>query len=300
MSDQTPDILTQLSAAVAARSTAAAPLVASLHAARGRIRSATLWRPDVAIASEQVLPRGDTAELVLADGRHVAAQVAGRDRGTNIAALRLPTPVEIAPPILGEAQLGGLVLTLAADAAGAPLVRLAVVRGLGPAWHSLAGGRIDRRILLDLAVSRREEGGPVFDATGRLLGISTGGPGGRALVIPAATIERVVPALLAQGRIDRGWLGAALHPVLLPDAVKAGGQERGLMVMRVAPDGPAGKAGVIPGDILLALDGAAAARPTEIARRLGPESVGRQVELRLLRAGAVQTLAVSITPRPPQ
>src|SRR4029077_21181698 len=89
-------------------------------------------------------------------------------------------------PEPADPALGALVLTLAADARGAPLVRLGIVRSLGPAWHSRGGGRIDRRITLDLHLSGAEEGGPVVDAAGALLGMSTAGPRGRALVIPAS------------------------------------------------------------------------------------------------------------------
>jgi S1-C subfamily serine protease len=253
----------------------------------------------VIVASEQVLPKAETVEIVLADGRHIPAQIAGRDRGTNTVVLRLETPVEAALPPAAEPQLGGLALALGADADGAPIVRFGVVRGLGPAWHSLAGGRIDRRISLDFPIGRAEEGGPVLDAAGHLLGISTGGPGGRTLVIPTATIERVLDPLLATGRIDRGWLGLALHPVTLPHTMRTeGGQQRGLMVMQVAQDGPAAKAGVLVGDILVAIDGAPASRPTGIARQFGPESIGKQVELRVIRSGALRTLAATITARP--
>src|SRR5205823_7473235 len=107
--------------------------------------------------------------------------------------------------------------------------RLGLVRALGPAWHSLAGGLIDRRIELDLRLSARDEGGPVLDAGGALLGMSTAGPRGRGMVIPTATIARVVEPLLATGRVQRGWLGVAMHPVALPSAIAAEtGQDRGL------------------------------------------------------------------------
>ena len=87
--------------------------------------------------------------------------------------------------------------------------------------------------------------------------------------------------------------------VALPDAAKAAaGQDRGLMVMQVAPDGPAGKAGVLAGDILIAVDSSPAAHPGAIARQFGPESIGRQVELRLRRSGAARTLSATITARP--
>jgi S1-C subfamily serine protease len=299
MPNQTQEALTQLSDALAAQVAGATGLVASIHAANARPRSGTLWRPDVIIASEQVFAKAESAEIVLPDSRHIAAQIAGRDRGTNIVALRLDTPVDVALPATAEPQLGALVLALGADPGGAPTVRLGVVRSLGPAWHSLAGGRIDRRIALDFPIGRSEEGGPVFDASGHLLGISTGGPEGRALVIPAMTIERVLGPLLATGRIDRGWLGLALHPVTLPGSTGAkGGQQRGLMVMQVAPDGPAAKAGVLAGDILVAIEGATASRPTEIARQFGPESIGKQIELRIIRSGALRTLMATITARP--
>jgi S1-C subfamily serine protease len=87
--------------------------------------------------------------------------------------------------------------------------------------------------------------------------------------------------------------------VTLPDAAKpAAGQDRGLMVMQVAAEGPAGKAGVLAGDILTSIDGLPAAHPRGIARQFGPESIGRQVELRLIRSGAALALSATITARP--
>ena len=300
MAASTEDALTQLSDALAARTAAAAGLVASIHPPQSRPRSGILWRPDVVIGSEQVFPKTDVAEIVLGDGRRVAAKAAGRDRGTNVVALRLETPIEVARPGAAEPQLGALALTLGAASNGVPTARLGIVSSVGPAWHSLAGGQIDRRISLDLRIGHTEEGGPVLNAAGQLLGMSTGGPGGRALVIPTTTIERMLDPLLAAGRIERGWLGVALHPVtLLPDAAKGfQTQNRGLMVMQVAPDGPCAKAGVLVGDILVAVDGAPASRPREIARRFGPDSVGKQVALQIIRSGAPQIMTATITPRP--
>jgi S1-C subfamily serine protease len=134
-----------------------------------------------------------------------------------------------------------------------------------------------------------------------VLGISTAGPRGRALVIPSATIERVLDPLLTTGRIERGWLGAAFYPVALPEALsRQTGQQRGLMVLRVVEGGPAASAGVISGDIVLALGSATAAHASQIARSLGPESIGQKLELRVVRAGSPLTLIAEITPRPPE
>ncbi len=299
MPDNTQDALSQLSAALAERVAAARGLVAGIRMRGHSLRSGTLWRKDVVVASEQALPKSEEAEVVLADGGTFAARVAGRDPGTNVAVLRLdgaPEPQQVAAEQL---QPGALVLALAADRAGGVAVRLGAVHSVGPAWHSRAGGRIDSRIGLDIRLGRGEEGGPVLDAAGGLLGISTLGPRRRVLVIPAATVERVMEPLLMAGRIARGWLGAAVQPVLVPEALHSeAGQSLGLMIIGVTKDGPAAQAGMLMGDILIAVDGADVGSPRRLAELLGPESVGRQVQLRLIRAGKMQTLAATMGERP--
>jgi S1-C subfamily serine protease len=298
MASEQQDPLVQFSDALAARAAAARSFVAAIRTRHG-LRSGILWGTDALVASEQVFPKATEAEVVLSDGRSIKAQVAGRDRGTNVVALRLEQPVEAKLPASAEPMLGALALAFGAAETGAPAPHLGIVRALGPAWHSLAGGLIDRRISLNFRISGREEGGPVVDAAGGLLGMSTAGPHGRALVIPASTIGRVLAPLLATGRVERGWLGVALHPVALPEVVIAEtGQHRGLMVMQVAADGPAAKAGVHPGDILLRVGDTPASRPIEVGRSLGPDSVGRSIELHLIRAGAPVALSVTITARP--
>jgi S1-C subfamily serine protease len=293
------DPLARLSDALAARTAAASALVVGIDAPGSRPRSGTLWRGDVVVASAQVFPKTDRADIVLAEGARIGARVAGRDPGTNLVALRLEHPIEAALPAAAEPRLGELALALAAGAGGGTVVRLGIVRSVGPAWQSLLGGRIDRRISLDLVISRAEEGGPVVTAAGGLLGMSTAGPRGRALVIPATTVERVLDPLLSAGRIDRGWLGVALHPVALPEGAKAEhAQDRGLMVMQVAPGGPAETAGILPGDILVAVDGAPASHPNTVARQFGPESIGKAIECRLIRAGSLLVVAATVTARP--
>jgi hypothetical protein len=98
MSKQTHDALIQLSDVLIARSAAAAGLVVSIHAPHSRPRSGILWRPGVVVASEQVFPKTETAEIVLADGRHITAKVAGRDRGPNLVAHRFYIPADITYP----------------------------------------------------------------------------------------------------------------------------------------------------------------------------------------------------------
>ena len=130
--------------------------------------------------------------------------------------------------------------------------------------------------------------------------MSTFGPRGQVLVIPAATIKRVVPSLLKDGRIARGWLGTALRPVAVPEALSdAAGQSSGLMVMSLTDGGPAATAEIVAGDIILNVDGKSTRRMRNITARLeGADSIGRKVDLRFIRSGAVTSLQATITERP--
>jgi len=297
MPEPSTDALTELSAAIVARTRAARPLVAEIRLRETTVRSGTLWRADVVIASEQSLPKAESFDVVFAD-RTVKARLAGRDQGTNIAVLKLEQPVKASLPPAAKAQAGALVLACGADGNGGISVRLGAVNLAGSEWHSRAGGKIDARVYLDLQLSYTEEGGPVLDAGGGLLGISTLGPRGRVLVIPAATVERVIDPLLADGRIARGWLGLALQPVAVPDSLRgAANQESGLMVMSSVADGPAAAAGIVAGDILLQIAGVPVTRMRRLAEQLGPDSVGQSLEVRLIRAGAITSVSVTITAR---
>ena len=297
MTDQ-PDFLAQFSNALSARAEAAKTAVVAIRLRHERHVTGMLWHSGIVVASEQSLPRRDEFELVVPGGAVVTAKIAGRDPSTNIAILRPDAPIA-APSIgAGEARTGAVALAIGADGTGGASARLGLVNLAGPEWHSSRGGRIDRRIVLDLRLAHREEGGPVFDASGGTLGMSTFGPRGQVIVIPTATIERVVPQLLKDGHIARGWLGVALQAVAVPDALReAADQSSGLMVMSVIEEGPAAQAGILPGDIILSVDGTSAVRFRKIARHFGADSIGRKADLRLIRSGAVMTVQTTIAER---
>lgn len=280
---------------------ATAPLLAVLHpGARGQ-RSAVLWRPGVLVTSEQGLPGASEAPVVLPGGARATARLAGRDPGTNVAAFRVEADGAARGPALpppSEPRVGAFALLLGADGEGGPTARLGVVHRVGPAWDSMAGGRIDRLIRLDARLPAREEGGPVLDASGGLLGMSTLGPRARVLAIPASTVERVLEPLLTGGGVARGWLGLGLQPVAVPSALReAAGRDAALMVVGLSPGGPAEAAGVLPGDLLLQVDGAAVANLRAVAAALA-DRVGQGVALHLLRGGAPVSLTAVVAARP--
>jgi S1-C subfamily serine protease len=298
MTDQT-DLLTQFSDALAARAEAAKNAVVAIRVAHGRHMTGMVWRSEIVVVSEQSLPRRDDFELVAAGGALLSAKIAGRDPGTNVAILRLAQPIASPSIAAGEAHTGAMALAIGADGTGGASARLGLVNLAGAEWHSSRGSLIDRRIVLDLRLARREEGGPVFDAAGRCLGISTFGPRDQVIAIPTATIERIVPLLLKDGRIARGWLGVALQAVAVPDALReSADQSSGLMVMSVVEGGPAAQAGIVAGDIILSVDGTSTHRFRNIARSFGSDSIGRKADVRLVRSGAVITVQATIAERP--
>jgi S1-C subfamily serine protease len=296
------DILVQTSDALAARAEAATPAVVAVRGKDGRHVSGIAWQADLVVTSEQTLSRRrDAFDVVLSGGTVVAAAVAGRDPGTNVALLRLPQPVPAPIYVAAEPKVGALAFAYGADGQGGVSARHGAIREAGPAWTSSRGGMIDRRIALDIRLARAEEGGPVFDARGALVGMSTFGPRGRMLAIPQATIARIVPLLVRDGRVARGWLGVKLQPVEVPDALRdAAGHDAALMAMSVADGGPAAAAGVVAGDIIVAIGDAPARRLRRVLAQLGPDSIGRNLTLQVIRGGALQTLALTVAARPPE
>jgi S1-C subfamily serine protease len=291
------DIIQELSTAIADRVAAAAPAVVGLKTG-GRHRSGILFRPDVVVTSEQVVGDHESATVVQG-GTEIAAKLAGRDPTTNVAVFRLEKTLTAALPGAGAMpRVGTLATVIGAGPSGLPTARLALVHAIGPEWQSMAGGRIDGLIRLDVRLGA-DEGGPVLDCAGAFLGMSTTGPQRRALVIPAATIARVVDPLLENGHIARGWLGVGLQPVAIPDSHHAStGQTRGTMVLQLVTDGPAQKAGILPGDILLSIDDFRFGQRRGLASLMGPDRIGKAVTVRLLRAGEMKEIGVVIAARP--
>ena len=296
---QEPNVLGALSDVLVARFAAARDSVAAVKLSERSPLAAIRWQHDVLVTSEQSLPERDAFDVLLSDGSSISGRLAGRDAATNVAVIRLEKAVPAPALSASVPQVGALTIVAGSDGNGRPSARLGIVNAVGPEWHSMRGGRIEARIQLDVRLAGSEEGGPAFDAAGGWLGMTTFGPRGQVLVIPAATVDRVAPALLASGRVPRGWLGVALRPVAVPDELRqAGGEATGLMVMSLSPEGPAAKAGIVPGDIILSVDGTSARRMRNVLAHLGSESVGKSVSLRVIRGGAVIAVEAAITERP--
>lgn len=270
----------------------AAKGVVALRGARRWPLSGLHWRPGIIVTAEEGLENDDGVTMLRADGREIAASLVGRDPTTDIAVLRFEAdglPVA-ATGDAASLRAGNIVFAVGRNEAG-PVASAGVAALAGGAWQSRRGGKIDRLIRLDLRLSPSAEGGAMVDAAGKVLGMTVSGPRRTVLGIPASTIDRVVDQLLAKGRIARGYLGAGLRPA-------RHGNEAGVLVVGLDPDGPAAKAGLLVGDIIMQWNGQNVARVREVMLLLSPESVGTKVTLSLLRGGVALTQDVAIGERP--
>ena len=271
--------------------------------ARPRLASTGVhWRPGIIVTADHTVRSGDDITIARADGRPVSASLVGRDPSTDLAVLRIGD-TDLPAAALGEPgslQVGHIVLAVGHG----PRVSWGVVSALGGPWHSARGGAIDQFLRPDLTLYPGFSGGPLVDAQGRVVGINTSGLLRQLeLAIPASTVARVVDELIARGRVSRGFLGVGLQPVRLPETVRrafTAAAETGLIVVSVQPDGPAAQAGLLLGDIVVTLDGAAVDAPEVAQAVIGSSPVGSTITAAILRAGAATEVRMTVGERPPR
>jgi S1-C subfamily serine protease len=268
--------------------------VVAIRARRRIPSSGILWRDGVVVTAQHTIQREEDIVMTLPDGTDAPATLVGRDPGTDLAALRVaPTnagPLDVAP--LDAIRAGSLVLAL-----GRPGTELTAALGLvsavGEPWRTWHGGRIDRLIRLDIGIYDGFSGGPLVDAEGRVLGVNTSTLlRGAPTAVPAATVERVLGQLLEHGHVPTGYLGVGMQTVALSE------QSTGLMVMSVDPAGPAGRGGVLLGDVITAIDDKAVSDPADVLAHLDAGQVGKPAQLRLMRAGQPMSVTVTVGDRP--
>ncbi len=291
----TSNLLTDLSGGLSRVAEAIAPSVVEVRSGRRSKASGILWRPGLAVCADESLSGEGRVTVGFSDQEH-EAEIAGRDPTTDIALLRVNgdagTPAVLHPGL--ETKPGEIVLAVGRRDRGIA-VRLGVVSMAGGPWQSMQGGLIDRLLRLDMRLDRFIEGGLLADAMGRPVGMAVRGPRRSVLAIPAATIERVAARILEKGSVRSGYLGAGLHPVRIDGSAGAG---HGLMVLAVAPGGPANAAGVLQGDIITAWNGEPVGHLRDVLRRLGGDAPGQTVELKILRSGQPVSLRCAIGERP--
>lgn len=297
-----------------------AALVAAIRIGPNRHITGLHWSSDTIVTADQSLPAQDSYSLILASGTMVAARPGPRDPSLNLAVLRLESP--IAPPEFqtgGDLPVGGIVLLLGTSFDGSATARLGLV-------HARTRGN-GASTLLDLRATATEAGGAVLDLSGRLLGVATPTASDQMALVSCAEVAGLsapggaMPqqATTPQGGVQpgpvphtngarvtngtngtrRGWLGVALQPITVPEPlVPRAGQTSGRMVVNITNDGPADQAGLRVGDVLLALNGYSASGSHALRAFLGADRIGTQIEVRLLRDGAVVNTFLTVAAQP--
>jgi S1-C subfamily serine protease len=262
------------------------------------------WRPGVVVTAEHALRRDEEIHLTLPDRRVVSGTLAGRDPSTDIAVLKCADAATAISEFGDVASLkpGSLTLVVGRTRASGPIAGLAVVSLVVAERHTWPGASVAPYVRLDIGLQPTAVGGVVIDAHGRVVGMATprfarfG-----AITIPAPTINRVVDILLEKGRIPRGYLGVGLQSVRLPDALwqSLKRDEKGAaIVLDVEPNGPAHKAGIVIGDILVSLAGRAVTGLEDIYSQLHGEVIGKPLALNFIRGGAIQETNIVVGERP--
>jgi S1-C subfamily serine protease len=276
--------------------------VVAIHGRRRIPSSGVIWGPGVVVAANHTVTRDEDLSLTLPDGSSASASLAGRDPTTDLAVLRTDTD---SPPAerSGDANLQVGRVVLAVGRPGSSVTAsLGIVSAVGGEWRTWQGGKIDRFVRLDLSVYDGFSGGPLVEAGGRVLGINTSGlTRASAITIPATTVDRVAGELVKKGHVTRGYLGLAVQPVRLPEPMRrelglAG--TMGLVVINLEAGGPADRAGLLLGDIITGLEGNEVSDPSDILTFLGPERVGQQASLHIVRAGQTRPATITVGERP--
>jgi S1-C subfamily serine protease len=277
---------------------------------RGRRSAATgiHWRSGLIVTSCEALHPEDALYLNFATDRaeertKIEVEWLGSDPTTDVAILALPDGVDLPLVTLGDSTklaLGDLVVTVGHGWRGGLFASLGMISHLAGPWRSMSGGQIDQRIQVDLNLERASAGAPLVNAQGQVVGFNTFGPKRKVLTIPATTVNRVMEQLQTKGKVSRGYLGLGMQSVKLPDGVKTQlslTQPYGVMIVSIEPQAAADKAGMLLGDVMVAMNDTTIEDIGEIQAFLDPHSVGQPLVVRLIRAGQLQTVTVSVGER---
>ncbi len=257
------------------------------------------------LTNHHVIAGAAEIEVALRDGRHASAKLVGSDPDTDLALLRIELP-RLPVAVLGDSRrlrVGDVVLAIGNPFGVGQTVTLGIVSAVGR--RGLGINTFEDFIQTDAAINPGNSGGALVDASGRVVGINSaifsrsGGSLGIGFAIPTHIARTVAKELIAHGRVVRGWLGVQIQD-LDPRLAESFGLRvaQGVVVAAVLRGGPADRAGLQPGDVILRIDG----RPVRDARdaldRIAARRPGERVVLEGLRDGAPARWEATIGERP--
>ena len=278
--------------------------IVAVDARSGHTSSGIVWHPDTILTAAHAVRHETNIGIILGPGRTVLARLVGRDRGTDIAVLRLDQAIEAQPAQFGDTKslsVGHTAVAVARTRRGNIVASAGIISGLMGEWQ-VARSRIDQFIRPDINLYPGFSGGALVDAAGGILGLNTSGLlRGKSITIPSSTVLRTAEEIASTGHVARPYVGLVMQPVQIPDSLqkKAGVNiGTGLLVMHVEPAGPADAAGVLLGDVLLDMDGRAFADVDDVSDVLGRKGAGQEVQTSLIRGGQRLQVGIRVGNRP--
>jgi S1-C subfamily serine protease len=269
--------------------------------------SGVIITPDGYVLTNDHVVRGaPRLDAVLSDGTSIEARIVGEDPDTDLALLRLARG-GLAAATLGESgrlRVGQLVVAIGNPLGLQATVTAGVVSALHRTLRGVSGRLIEDVIQTDAALNPGNSGGALVDSAGRVIGINTaiiGGAQGICFAVPIDTAKWVVPELLREGRVVRGYLGFAgqTQPFDRRLGRRLGLEiAAGVLVASIAEAGPAAAAGLRPGDLILMVDGAPTPTVDAVHKLLGRQAIGRTLTLRVLRQGQIMEIPATVAGQP--
>jgi serine protease Do len=243
-----------------------------------------IWDRDVIVTNAHVVGSARRARVKLHDGSTLPGEVMFRDEQRDLAEVRFDVPSgELVGAAIGNAadlRVGDIVAAF-----GAPLgIAGALTLGIVHRKPVDADGRIHRWIEADVRLAPGNSGGPLMDARGRVVGVNSMIAYGLALAVPSESVARFLRL-----RGDRAWIGISVEMVRLDRAEG----EIGLLIAETTPGGPAARAGIIAGDVIVGVEGRSFDRPGVLERELGDREPGAVLRVAVLRGGALREIVVT-------
>ncbi|HET9590752.1 MAG TPA: trypsin-like peptidase domain-containing protein [Anaerolineales bacterium] len=296
-----PNALTDFSNGLTAAVEKGAASTVLVDARKRYPASGIAYSEDLVLTAEHVVTREENIMVTLPDGRSVAATIAGRDPGSDLAVLRLAEKALSPPKTSDEVKVGQLVLALGRPTSAGMQASWGIVTATHGPVRTSRGGLLDEYIESETTPYPGFSGGPLVNTEGEVLGLNTSGlTRGSSLTIPVKVAWRLADALARHGTVKRGYLGIRTQPVDIREAARTAlkrEQGDGLLVLWLEENGPAAKSGLLVGDILVAINGQSVGDPDDLLAALSSDTVGKPVPVEVLRGGRPETLQVTVGER---
>lgn len=262
--------------------------------------SGIVWQKNLVISADHSLPRTEELHIKTSTSETIVGIVIGRDPSLDIAMIKLEADL---PPLENSRDVklkaGQLGVCLGRANGGRVLAALTMVSGVDDNYRNWRGGILDQFLRLDVAPFPGFSGSALLLPNGKIAGMTTSVFSRHfGLVVPASNIDRLAQRLLAKGSIGKPYLGVMMQPVRLPEQLQQpSGGKIGLILVGIEIASPAEKAGLLIGDILVRFDEKTVNSIEDVHDFLNQDSIGKSVNMQIIRGGKVQEMQINIGER---